>query len=223
MFDEHKIILSKNFYLLISIMLFFLINPLLTASNISNLVMAVLFSMIIFFSFLAVTFNRFFLIVTWIAGILTFFTYWLFVWVDHGEWVYRAHFISAAVFLLIITCSVIISIVKSKEITADALCGAVCGYILIGFTWSFFYLSLASLDPTSFSISFIHDTMRQRVDHFIYYSFETLTTLGYGDILATKSVARTFSWLEAVIGQVYLAVWISQLVGLRVGQQMVQK
>ena len=110
-----------------------------------------------------------------------------------------------------------------KEITADTLFGAICGYLLIGLTWSFIYLLIASVDPTSFSIHMEHELIRSRIDHFIYYSFVTLTTTGYGDILATKSVARNFSWLEACIGQIYLAVWISQLVGLRLLQDTQKK
>lgn len=106
-----------------------------------------------------------------------------------------------------------------KEISADTLFGAVCGYLLIGLTWTYIYLFIATMDHAAFSIHIDHETARMRIDHFIYYSFVTLTTTGYGDILALKSVPRTFSWLEAVVGQVYLAVWISQLVGLRILQK----
>ena len=47
-----------------------------------------------------------------------------------------------------------------------------------------------------------------------------MTTLGYGDVLPISDFARTCAWLEAVTGQIYLAVWISQLVGLRITQEM---
>lgn len=219
MVNENKIIKSKNFYLLVALISFFLINPLLTASHLSNIIMASFMSFIIFLSVFTVPFNRFFLLATWILGIITFASYWFLAWVDHDEIVYFIHFIFTAAFLSIITSSVIISIVKQDEITTDSLFGAVCGYILIGFTWSFIYLSIETLHPSAFTIPFANENIRERVDHFIYYSFETLTTLGYGDILAINSSARTFSWLEAAIGQIYLAVWISQLVALRVTQR----
>jgi len=54
----------------------------------------------------------------------------------------------------------------------------------------------------------------QYSDNFIYYSFVTLTTLGYGDIVPSSELARTVSWLEAVYGQIYLTVLIAQLVAL---------
>ena len=52
----------------------------------------------------------------------------------------------------------------------------------------------------------------------IYYSFVTLTTLGYGDIVPTSAIARMFSAIEAVTGQLYLAVLVAQLVGLHISQ-----
>ena len=50
---------------------------------------------------------------------------------------------------------------------------------------------------------------------FIYYSFVTLTTLGYGDITPLSAFARTFAWMEAVVGQLFLAVLVARMVGLR--------
>ena len=48
---------------------------------------------------------------------------------------------------------------------------------------------------------------------FIYYSFITLTTVGYGDVTPVSATARTCSWLEALTGQFYLAVLVAGLVG----------
>ena len=53
---------------------------------------------------------------------------------------------------------------------------------------------------------------------YVYYSFITLTTLGYGDVSPLAAPVRTFAWLEAVVGQLYIAVLVARLVGLHIAQ-----
>lgn len=209
---------SRYAYLLFSLIAFFLVNPFLTASHFSDMILCFFFSLVIIFSFPAMMRNRYFVTLMLILGLFSYASYWYILWIDPSKTAYVIHFTFNILFLSLINFSVIHAITKHREITADTLFGAICAYLLIGFIWSFVYLLIATIDPSSFSIHMDHDPVRARIDHFIYYSFVTLTTVGYGDILAMKSVARTFSWLEAVIGQVYLAVWISQLVGLRILQ-----
>jgi hypothetical protein len=57
----------------------------------------------------------------------------------------------------------------------------------------------------------------------VYYSFVTMTTVGYGDITPVSPPARTLSWLEAMMGQFYIAVLVAALVGIRISQGMVGK
>ncbi|MHB1948340.1 MAG: ion channel [Gammaproteobacteria bacterium] len=217
--DRKTILKSKYFYLLISLILFFLVNPFLVDNHISNLIIVTFFLFIIFFSSYKVAHHPYLIVLTLIIALLSFGSYSYVLWVNPSDMAYGVHFIFSILFLSLITFFVISSLMRQHEITADTLFGAICGYLLIGFTWSFIYLLIVTIDPASFSIHVDHEPARARIDHFIYYSFVTITTIGYGDILALKSVARTFSWLEAVIGQVYLAVWISQLVGLRIIQR----
>jgi voltage-gated potassium channel len=58
------------------------------------------------------------------------------------------------------------------------------------------------------------------LSHFSYYSFVTLTTLGYGDITPLTPVARSLSLLEAITGQLYIAILIARLVGIHIAQSM---
>jgi hypothetical protein len=58
---------------------------------------------------------------------------------------------------------------------------------------------------------------------FFYYSFVTITTLGYGDITPVTDVAKSFSFLEAVVGQIYLVVLVARLVGIHIAQSMGRK
>ncbi len=207
---------SRYFYLLVSLILFLLINPFLTASHLSNFILLIFFTLIMIFSVRSVSHQILLNIITVGFACLCFLSYGYIVWIGESQVAYIIHFSLTVIFLTIILLSVIVSVAKQRVITVNTLFGAICGYLLIGFTWSFIFLLIDSIDPTSFSIHIEHESIRAHIDHFIYYSYVTLTTIGYGDILALKSVARNFSWLEAAVGQIYLAVWISQLVGLRI-------
>jgi hypothetical protein len=81
--------------------------------------------------------------------------------------------------------------------------------------WAYAYYFLESFHPGSFSI--VENSTDDLVD-FNYYSFVTLTTVGYGDILAITRAARALSIFEAITGQLYLAIMISRLVGMHASQ-----
>lgn len=87
-------------------------------------------------------------------------------------------------------------------------------YILLGLIWTVIYLILLVMDPTSFS-GVEAANWQQSFSRVAYYSFVTLTTLGYGDILPTNHVAEFFVYLEAIIGVFYMAIIVSSLISLR--------
>ena len=116
-------------------------------------------------------------------------------------------------FLLLITGTTLQSTLRFEKVTSNTLYGAVCSYLLIGLTFTYLFLLIYELDPNSFRFLFPNE-ISQLPQNFTYYSFVTLTTLGYGDILPVSIPAKTFAWFEAVIGQVYLTILIAQLVGL---------
>lgn len=70
------------------------------------------------------------------------------------------------------------------------------------------FLLLELLSPTSFS-----GLITKHESQAIYFSFITLTTVGYGEIVPLKPIAQTITWIESLIGQFYLAVIIGQMVG----------
>ena len=104
---------------------------------------------------------------------------------------------------------------KEKEITADVIIGSICAYLLIGMVWAFVYAILENLQPGSFQIP---EELGADLSYFTYYSFVTITTLGYGDITPLTASARSLSLLEAIMGQLYIAVLIARLVGIHIAQ-----
>ena len=106
----------------------------------------------------------------------------------------------------------------SRRITADMLSGAACIYLLIGMTWWFFYLLLETFSPGAIGGRAPGlATPEQRFD-LIYFSFVTLTTLGYGDMLPTTPAAKATAIIEAITGVLYSGILIAKLVGTYAGQ-----
>ena len=98
--------------------------------------------------------------------------------------------------------------------TPDVLYGAISVYLMIGLTWSVAYLLLENLYPGSFYIDAAHNPDGYlNLSDLLYYSYVTLTTLGYGDITLVTSQARSLAFLEAVCGVLYVAVLVARLVG----------
>jgi len=100
-------------------------------------------------------------------------------------------------------------------IDGNKIVGAICIYLLLGLIWSLLYLFMAQTIPGAFN------GLEQVVwyDNFAnaaYYSFVTLTTLGYGDISPVTPVARFLVYMEAIVGVFYMAILVASLVGVRI-------
>lgn len=100
------------------------------------------------------------------------------------------------------------ALVGEREDGANALYGAVFGYILIALVWSQIYMLTELWAPGSFSMPDDNDTWNS----FFYFSLVTMTTLGYGDILPLSAFTRTLAGLQAAFGTLYIAVLIGRIV-----------
>ena len=101
-------------------------------------------------------------------------------------------------------------LIKSKQVTANTLYASLSGYLLISVLWATVYTMIEIIEPGSFSLSLMEesggDSIQFEFVYSIYYSLVTITTLGYGDIIPATAPARMFAAIEAVIGQIYIAV-----------------
>jgi hypothetical protein len=99
-------------------------------------------------------------------------------------------------------------VLRHERVTIQTLFGAVCAYFLIGLMFSAVYGALDDLTSTPL----FGDQVDQSV--FSYFSFTTLTTVGFGDYTATTDLGRRIAVIEAVIGQVFIATTLARLVSL---------
>jgi len=126
-------------------------------------------------------------------------------------WIYH---LSATAFYGYTAVIVVNNVLRQKNITPNTIYGALSAYLLLGLTWSFAYAAIEGLSPGSFYVDPAYDAdgVLERRD-FLYYSFVTLTTLGYGDILPLSAKARSMAALEAICGVLYTATLVASLVG----------
>jgi len=114
------------------------------------------------------------------------------------------------------TYRIFMHIIKSRDVTAEILFASICVYILIGLTWSTIYVIIEILYPGSFidtNGQLLHDGQ-----DFLFFSYTTLTTVGYGNIEAITDQARSLASLEAIVGQLYLTIMVARLVGLHISK-----
>lgn len=138
------------------------------------------------------------------------------------DWIVLLGHLCAVLFLLGSAMLIVKSLFSARTISLDSVLGAVCGYLFLGLGWAVIYSMIESLWPSSFeisrSIATQPETARPLSDVLTYYSFVTLTTLGYGDVVAATPTTRTCSWMEAITGQFYLAVIVAGVVTMLVGR-----
>lgn len=109
-------------------------------------------------------------------------------------------------------------VLLGDTVDVNRLMGAVCVYLLLGVIWGLVYVLEALAYPRAFE-GLVGTGVDELTSQLLYYSFVTLTTLGYGDIAPATDLARTLAYLEAVVGQLYVAILIAGLVGVHIGSR----
>ncbi|RLA73221.1 MAG: two pore domain potassium channel family protein [Epsilonproteobacteria bacterium] len=105
-------------------------------------------------------------------------------------------------------------IVMSREIDQNMIVGSIVLYLLLGLVWTIIYLLLLTVYPDAFN-GLESLPWQANFSRVAYYSFVTLTTLGYGDISPSNSVSEFFVYSEAIVGVFYMAIIVSSLVSAR--------
>jgi hypothetical protein len=132
--------------------------------------------------------------------------------------------VAAAAFFIFVLSVIIKQVFGARQLRTDDVVGAFSGYILIALLWGRLYGLIWVLFPKAYNIS--PDIIWQLQDWntlhalFDYYSFTTISSIGYAYITTTAPVANTLVWLEVMCGQFYLAVVVATIVGIKVAQAL---
>lgn len=119
-------------------------------------------------------------------------------------------------FFIFIVIRLIVQIAKAKEVTADVIVESINGYLLLGLAYSVLIAAIEIIEPASFSFGLSEMQVRDTISDFsdyVYYTFVTYSTLGYGDIVPKLPFAKALVILITISGQLYLTILIAMLVG----------
>lgn len=110
------------------------------------------------------------------------------------------------------------SIMRGTQMDANRMIGAICVYLLLGITIGILNIVVDRLIPESFT-GLTGSGSTEEDMNLIYYTFVTMTTLGYGDISPVGPLARALAYMAAIAGQFYIAILVGMMVGLYLSQQ----
>lgn len=97
-----------------------------------------------------------------------------------------------------------------RIVTTETVLGAICVYLLLGFSFAFIYSAIAVHGSAPFFVNHPQAT----INEYLFFSYTTLTTVGYGNLVPAGNVGQTFAMLEALMGQIYLVIVVARLVSL---------
>lgn len=122
--------------------------------------------------------------------------------------------VAALVTVVAMAFVVVVQAFRTGPVNVHRIQGAVAAYLLLGLAWALAYETVALLATGAFSAASPAEPDRQG---FVYFSFVTLTTVGYGDVTPVHPVARSLAVAEALTGQLYPAILLARLVSLATG------
>nr|WP_320191078.1 potassium channel family protein [uncultured Desulfobacter sp.] len=205
---------NKYTILLCSVLLNVIAAPFFSQSNRPELFFNMTFSLIMLTAVLSVTRDK---KMSQAASFVLMLPCLFFVWQAYfytlEEHMLLASAVLQAMFLSYISLLIILFIFRSPVVTRDVVSAALVVYLFSAMLFAKLYLILELAYPGSFSIS--HETIRDNPGILKYFSMVTLSTLGYGDLSPVNDKSQTLASMEAIFGQIYLAVLIARLVGMQ--------
>lgn len=202
-------------YLLILLVVFLLAYPLFVGTRAGREELGAFILGVLVLGVFCATRTKFLRTVAIVLAVPTFVLQILFL-SDRSETMFFLAGISAAMVVVFTLANVLAYVLRDGPVTADRIAAAVCAYLLIGLLWAGFYSFADALVPDSF-IAMGGGIRLGHFYEFVYFSFTTLTTTGYGDIAPASFSARALANAEQLVGVFYIALLIARLTGLYQG------
>ncbi len=211
---------EKFLFLLIALLSMILLTPLLRNFVGISILMDIFITIVFIAGIYAVSSKRLFSAIAFLLALPTFVITWFSTLRDSAAFIVLGDG-AGALFTGFMLITILSFIVKEKKVSANVIYGAIVAYLLMAIMWAFVYRVLETLQPGSFNMVQGHALESRSL--FTYFSFVTLTTLGYGDITPATDAARSFAIVEALAGQIYLVVLVARLVGIHIAQTIEEK
>jgi Ion channel len=200
-------------FLVLIIVVVFVISPLGRESVVSRLFTAFVFSLLLISGLATVLERRALMLLGTGLIILTISFHWI-AHLAPNPGIRTVSAISTIASLGLMSGVVLIQVFRKGPITAHRIQGAVAVYLLLGLIWEFAYELILIQYPGSFQPAALVEQRGSLLPNLTYFSFVTLTTVGYGDITPVHPMAKSLAILEALVGQLYPAILIGRLVAM---------
>ena len=201
---------DRPVFLMVTLFLLLLVHPAFEGKPFAALVLSAFFTLILVSSALAVMRQRRLFVAVCCLGLPWVVLNWAGNLVSLGPALDLLRLVVQTTFILFVVVVLVAKLLTTSTVTANTLCRAVSAYLLMGVAWAAMYGMLVLLDPNAFRTPSGDTSWAE----YLYFSFTTLTTLGFGDITPVSPYARSLVMVEAVIGPMYLAVLIARLVAM---------
>jgi voltage-gated potassium channel len=129
------------------------------------------------------------------------------------RWAEYINMLAILLFYSLTTILAFKAMMTGNEINSNKIMGSICVYLLVGISWGILYYFEFLLNHEAFR-GLGAGNQQDTVLDLLYYSYVTISTLGYGDITPISPVARTLAYIEALFGQFYIAILVAGFVGL---------
>ena len=200
--------------LLIAIVLLFCCVPFTEATRYGDLILSGLLSVVLISAVLTVAFRRRTLTIAILFAVPALAGRWIHHFLP--EIVPPEIFLVAGIALVIlVVVNLLRFVLSASSVDFDVLCASISAYLLLGLAWTMAYWLIADLNAAAFSFNVATETKQTLAGvNAFYFSFVTLSTLGYGDITPVSPIARMLAAMESMTGLLYVAVLIARLVSL---------
>jgi hypothetical protein len=210
--SQRKLLRSKDRFVILECLIvgLLVLVPILNRFTPARIFLDILLTAITIFMVYTISHKKGQVIVGLFLAIVMLASLWLqYVYPNIG--IAAVGMIAGVLFTAVVITSVMVFMFESEEVNKETIYAAILLYLLIGLMWAFIYTFLELVEPASFNIDLSRPEGYLLV--FQYFSFVTITTLGYGDVTPVTEVAKAFAVLEAVVGQLYLVIIVAWLVG----------
>jgi hypothetical protein len=213
--------------LLVSLVTLIFVSPFIgsadirTRAGVPEIVMGLLFLSMVLAAARSASRGRASRVVAWCLGVLVILI-WVLDLLTGPNIIGIARHVLDVVFLGYVMALILGFLFTPERVTANTIAASLCIYLLLAVLWAEVYSIMELVDSGSFHIAGFENADEpmelggRATALTLYYSFVTLTTLGYGDITPRTPPARMFAAMEAVTGQIYLTVLVARLVGMHI-------
>jgi ion channel len=199
--------------LLVALALLFFFFPFVEEVKGGDIIVTILFSLVLLCGVVAVADRK---VVFFIALVLA-------VPAIVGRWIshFRPDLVSPSIFLALgllliafVVANLLRFVFRAPVVNVEVLCASISAYLMLGLLWTVAYWLVDQLSPGAFAFNTNAGAQSIRGFNAFYFSFITLSTVGYGDITPVSKVARMLAAMEAMTGLLYVAVLIARLVAI---------